>query len=208
MTKLFDDQLFDDGLNTIVTAAAGPNLKLVLTSEDPTTRAGAATLHDGGGTNVRVSDEIAIASGDVTLQDRAGGGREIVIAAKSGTVAINIPTIDSGTATSGGAATLTDTGKAFTVNEHTDKILKLTGGTGSGQSQVIASNTATVITVVANWTTNPDATTTYEILEDLHYAMYDATDLFYVSDETSNQALTLSNPINMPSFSFGMADPI
>lgn len=70
---------------------------------------------------------------------------------------------DTGTATSGGATTLTNTGKAYTVNAFAGSYLKITGGTGSGQTRKIASNTATVITVTVAWGTNPDATSTYEV---------------------------------------------
>lgn len=70
---------------------------------------------------------------------------------------------DSGTATAGAATTLTDAGKAWRTNEWANATVHTTGGTGSGQSRVITSNTATVLTVPA-WGTNPDATTTYAIL--------------------------------------------
>jgi hypothetical protein len=42
-------------------------------------------------------------------------------------------------------------------------VVKITGGTGSGQIKSIASNTATAITVDGNWQTNPGAGSTYII---------------------------------------------
>jgi hypothetical protein len=68
----------------------------------------------------------------------------------------------SGTATAGAATTLTDGGKAWTANALANLQVRITGGTGAGQVRVIASNTATVLTVAA-WTTAPDATSTYVI---------------------------------------------
>ncbi len=40
----------------------------------------------------------------------------------------------------------------------------LTGGTGAGQLRTISANTTTKLTVSAVWTTNPDATTQYEVI--------------------------------------------
>jgi hypothetical protein len=69
----------------------------------------------------------------------------------------------SGTATAGAAATLTDSGKAWTVNEQAGRLVRITAGTGSGQTRTIISNTATVLTVAAPWVVNPDATSVYSI---------------------------------------------
>lgn len=69
----------------------------------------------------------------------------------------------SGTATAGAASTLTNSGKTWTVNQWTNYQIRITGGTGAGQVRSIASNTATVITVSAAWTTTPDATSAYVI---------------------------------------------
>jgi len=69
----------------------------------------------------------------------------------------------TGTATAGAASTLTNSGKSWTTNQWTNYMVRITGGTGIGQTRVIASNTGTVLTVSSAWTTNPDATSTYEI---------------------------------------------
>lgn len=69
----------------------------------------------------------------------------------------------SGTATAGGATTLTDSGKAWTVNEQTGREVRISSGTGVGQARTIASNTATALTVSPAWGTNPDATSVYTI---------------------------------------------
>lgn len=71
-------------------------------------------------------------------------------------------TTDSGTATAGGATSLTDTGKTWTVNDYVGDFLVITAGTGENQVRRITSNTATALTV-ATWTTNPSTDSTYTI---------------------------------------------
>lgn len=70
---------------------------------------------------------------------------------------------DTGTATSGGASTLTDTGATWTVNQFAGNVVQITAGTGVGQSRVVASNTATVLTTATAWATAPDGTSVYDI---------------------------------------------
>lgn len=80
---------------------------------------------------------------------------------------------DSGTATSGGSNTITNSGKAYTVNVLMNRIIYIHTGTGSGQAKVIRSNTATVITVHSAWDTTPDSTSQYRIcanFEDVYQA--------------------------------------
>ena len=69
----------------------------------------------------------------------------------------------TGTATAGGASTLTNSAKNWTTNQWANYQVRIVSGTGAGQVRSIASNTATVLTVSAAWTTNPDATSVYSI---------------------------------------------
>jgi menaquinone-dependent protoporphyrinogen IX oxidase len=69
----------------------------------------------------------------------------------------------NGTATAGAASTLTDSAKAWTVNEQAGRFVRITAGTGAGQVRVVASNTATVLTTTVAWSVNPDATSVYSI---------------------------------------------
>jgi hypothetical protein len=69
----------------------------------------------------------------------------------------------AGTATAGGASTITNSIKTWTVNQWTNSQIRITAGTGIGQVRTIASNTATVITTSSAWTTAPDVTSQYEI---------------------------------------------
>jgi len=68
----------------------------------------------------------------------------------------------TGMATSGGTDTLTDTGAAFP--DLSDYLVQITEGTGTGQVRTIDSNTATELTVTADWTTTPDDTSKYAVL--------------------------------------------
>lgn len=69
----------------------------------------------------------------------------------------------TGTATAGGASTLTNSAKTWTVNQWTNSQVRIVSGTGAGQIRTIASNTATALTTSAAWTTAPDATSVYSI---------------------------------------------
>ena len=69
----------------------------------------------------------------------------------------------TGTATSGGASTITNTAKSWTTNQWTNYQVRIVSGTGAGQIRNVASNTGTVITTSAAWTTQPDATSVYSI---------------------------------------------
>ena len=69
----------------------------------------------------------------------------------------------TGTATAGGASTLTNSAKTWTVNQWTNSQVRIVSGTGAGQIRTVASNTATVLTTSAAWTTAPDATSVYSI---------------------------------------------
>jgi len=73
-------------------------------------------------------------------------------------------TATGGTAgnTTGTFGTLVDGAQTWTVNDLRGKIIEITGGTGSGQRQVIQSNTATTITIVGDWTA-PTGTSTYAV---------------------------------------------
>jgi len=71
--------------------------------------------------------------------------------------------IDSGRASAGAAATLTDATKVWGTNILAGCLVQILSGTGVGQLRKVSSNTSTVLTVSANWTTNPDATSEYVV---------------------------------------------
>jgi len=69
--------------------------------------------------------------------------------------------LDSGRASAGGAATLTDATKVWGTDLLAGALVRIISGTGVGQLGEVSTNTATVLTMTANWTTNPDATSEY-----------------------------------------------
>lgn len=69
----------------------------------------------------------------------------------------------TGTASAGGASTITNSAKNWTTNQWANSQVRIVSGTGAGQVRMIASNTATVLTTSAAWTTQPDATSVYSI---------------------------------------------
>jgi len=90
-------------------------------------------------------------------------------ATTTGDVAVEAVTAEnSGTAQAGAANTITLAAAASATDEfYTGMLVRLTGGTGSGQiREIIGYVGATkVATVSRAWTTNPDATTTYKVSE-------------------------------------------
>lgn len=100
----------------------------------------------------------------------------------------------TGTATAGGASTLTNSAKNWTVNQWANSQIRITSGTGAGQIRTVASNTATVITVSAAWTTQPDATSQYSIEgnDDFLYLMGNAAVALYRYSISGNSWSTLS----------------
>jgi hypothetical protein len=73
---------------------------------------------------------------------------------------------DAGTATAGAATSITDSTKAWEVNRWRNYVVRILAGTGAGQYRPIASNTATALTVLTPWATNPDSTSVYVIQGD------------------------------------------
>lgn len=72
--------------------------------------------------------------------------------------------IDSGTSSGSNAAVnFNDTSKTWGVNDYVNGAVKITGGTGVGQTRIIASNTTTQLGLADAWGIIPDNTSTYEI---------------------------------------------
>lgn len=100
----------------------------------------------------------------------------------------------TGTATSGGATTLTNSAKSWTANQWTNYQVEITGGTGAGQVRTIASNTNTALTVSSAWTINPDNTSVYAIEgnEDYLYLLGNYAVTMYRYSISGNSWSTLS----------------
>lgn len=76
------------------------------------------------------------------------------------------PVMQSGTATAGGAATITIQTALGADSLPVGSLIKITSGTGVNQARVIIGyvNSTKVVTVDRNWVTNPDNTSIYSIL--------------------------------------------
>lgn len=107
---------------------------------------------------------------------------------------IGFKSFATGTATVGSANTLSNSAKNWAVNQWTNSQIRITTGTGAGQIRTVASNTATAITVSANWTTNPDATSEYSIEgnDDFIYFMGNAAVTLYRYSVSANTWTTLT----------------
>ena len=99
------------------------------------------------------------------------------------------------------AATLVDATKAWITNEWAGETVEITSGTGSGQTRTVSSNTATVITVSAVWTDNPDATSVYRVTSNNEWTMgkhktglsFDGVDDYvHIGDTTETSVKTIS----------------
>jgi len=71
----------------------------------------------------------------------------------------------TGIATAGAATSLTDSAKTWATDAFAGWTAYLVGGLGVGQKRIILQNTATQLTVTPAWTTIPDNTTAYKIVD-------------------------------------------
>jgi hypothetical protein len=78
----------------------------------------------------------------------------------------------TGTATAGGASTITNSAKTWATNQWTNYQIRIVSGTGAGQIRNVSTNTGTQITVSAAWTTQPDATSVYSLEGNDDYLYY------------------------------------
>ncbi len=157
--NLFDDfALFGNNNGSSVTGTVGIALE-----------EGAWT---GGSNGVNACEFRGIrraASLDYLVDARAGNGNKFEFSGESIHQAYfrsNFRSADAtGTASSGSANTLVDSGIGWTANEWVGCAAKITSGTGSSPVQVrrIASNTTDTLTFDRYWTVAPDNTSVYEI---------------------------------------------
>lgn len=73
--------------------------------------------------------------------------------------------------TSATSLSVVDSTQSWTTNALVDKIVAITNGAGAGQTRRISANDATSLTVTVAWQTNPDATSTYVILDQAYRCM-------------------------------------
>ena len=104
--------------------------------------------------------------------------------------------LPSGTSTgSNTTTTLNDTHQAWMTNQWQGRAVEIISGTGAGQVGVIASNTATQLTLTTGWTTVPDATSVYAFQGDRTRFQYDGFDRqVSVIDSVGNETVTQYDP--------------
>jgi len=209
MSQDYHVDVYDKGLEQISNSAnwGGGVLKMVMCMAKPADDTEASTLYPSG---KRVSGVINMAGGDFTLQNKAGGGREIVTAVKVDAAGVTVVSTENGTAESGSAAALVDTNKAWTVDAWKGWVVEITAGTGAGQKRVISTNSATQLTPETNFTTAPDATSVYKITPDLCIVLYDAGGsprVLAVVNEDQNGDVAENSVLNIPSLTLGISAP-
>jgi hypothetical protein len=97
---------------------------------------------------------------------------------------------DSGTATAGDDAELTDDTQSWDDNAYANMYAWIHSGTGSGQIRKISSNTSDTLTLDRDWSTNPDDTSEYRII----YAASDP----YFSDSIDGTGTATFFAVNYP----------
>lgn len=180
MGKLVDNTVLDAALNEVGTKVD----TVVLCEGEPTSYANATTLKSGGGRKLgdaAVAGFTGPADGDVsgrkiTADANAGisidetGFADHVALVDDGAGVLSLVTkmaVDhSGTAQAGGASSITLAAAASANDdEYNGQTIEITGGTGAGQIRHITDydGTSKVATVDSAWSTQPDATSTYEV---------------------------------------------
>src|SRR3989441_601281 len=133
----------------------------------PGSEAGTGTGEDGTATiseeGVATIGDKGKATGDggTGTGDAGTGSNEAGTATNESGTATN----ESGTASGGTSTTLVDASKLWSTNLWAGRPVSITSGTGVGQTSPVSSNTATTLTVSPAWTTTPDATSKYVILQ-------------------------------------------
>lgn len=198
MTKWAHSDTLDGGLTSIKTNATRMLLLTNYSAADSYATVTAAAIAS-----------VTMASGDYALST-AGSDRVLTTASgKSATATGASQQYDNGTATGGSTTTLADTAKTWTTNAHAGRAVTIISGTGAGQVGRIASNTATVATIGTAWAVAPDATSVYRISDDLHIAFTDGSaKVLWVTDETSNQAITSGNTVNFAQLTYKNVQPV
>jgi len=113
----------------------------------------------------------------------------------------------SGTATSGGAATLENTNVNWATNQWTNFQVRIVAGTGAGQVRTISSNTATILVVSAVWAVAPDVDSEYVIEGNDNYLYLTGNNAqtFYRYDIPTNTWSTLATRPATPGTGMGLA---
>lgn len=170
------------------TISTNPGFDAVDTQADPcligSFGTGSADVVNGGNIDVIVSGATQIKSLlvqnlDVDMADGSGAWCDIDQATfwcsfqnvHVSNISFTDTVLNSGTAQTGSSNTITlDAGASASDDAYNDRIVKITGGTGSGQERSIFDyvGSTKVATVSPVWTVTPDNTSTYEVVNRIH----------------------------------------
>lgn len=81
--KYLHPDVYDKGLDGLLAVAQAGNLRIVVLSAFTNVYAEASALYTGSGAAKRLSDLGVVGVADLTKQNRAGGGREVLVAPKT-----------------------------------------------------------------------------------------------------------------------------
>lgn len=133
----------------------------------------------------------AVTAGDMTIQT-IDNVDTLVIAGKNDlTKTGQSDKHHTGNATAGSATSITEAGQAWGINSFIRKVALIKSGTGSGQSAKVVSNTADTLTFAADaFATPPDATSVFELYDDLAIVYTDGTQIIHAVDESTDKAVS------------------
>jgi|GEM_PF-4164426 len=98
----------------------------------------------------------------------------------------------TGQATSGTGSSITKTSAAWP--DYTDKVVHITGGTGAGQTGKITSVSGDVLNFdAATFATPPDATSDFDIRDDLWTVYVSGSEVVYAVNETTDKAIAAAS---------------
>lgn len=165
---------FFDGTGYAGTGNVIPNVTLVATTTTNTdTAASLGTPSDfGSGTSTIAANLQDMADNGTAVFDRSTDSLQAIrdrgdVAWTTGS-GTGLTAFANGTAQGGTSSTIQlASGETFADSEPNGNMIKITSGTGSGQSRVILSyvGSTDTATVSPNWTTTPDATSVYEMVD-------------------------------------------
>lgn len=111
---------------------------------------------------IHVSNQVAAAAAVLTTAQMYALIAKLKTAGQGTQVGTDIENCTTFTAT-----TIGDSGEAWEVDEHVGRWVIINDGTGANQLAKIKSNTATVLTIDGTFATTPDATSDFQIWEDI-----------------------------------------
>lgn len=171
-TAVARDYGYDDIYEMFKQAQKGGAGTIFLMNIQPNTGVSANFLDDSDGATYTTGDPIFIVTAKPKMYGVFGNDIGLGITDTASDVLCTLANttkfaafsgLATGTATAGASTTLTCSTGAWTSSSLINAWVKITAGTGVGQTRRIVSNTSTVLTVAA-WTTNPSTDSVFQIV--------------------------------------------